>query len=128
MVTTENIRQIQYDLDFLSRMPVNFNHCRDLKDKAWASGMWQDVGALSQEKGVATYALQSFYEEFAGRLTRFIVVYSDHLDERKAKAFKSQQDHFSYASLYACTISFSSFCCIPLVVLNASNVLSLRNL
>lgn len=92
LVTTENIREIHYDLNFLSRLPDTFSLCQTLKEKAWSSGQWQEVGALSDEKGAATYALQSFYEDFAGRLTRFIVVYSDHLAERKAKTFKKQRD------------------------------------
>src|SRR5699024_4018147 len=38
LVTTENIREIQYDLNFLSRLPDTFGLCHSLKEKAWSSG------------------------------------------------------------------------------------------
>lgn len=92
LATTENIKNLQYDLNYLTRLPDNFNLCTDLKDKAFASGNWELLGPLSDEKHAAGYAIQSFYEDFAGRLTRFIVVFSDHLAERKAKTFKRQRE------------------------------------
>lgn len=88
LITSENLKEIRHDLNFLSRLPDNFAVGKQLKEKAWKLDDWQEIGKISDEKDAATYKLQPFYEKLDGYFYRFLVVYSSQLDQRKAKSFQ----------------------------------------
>ncbi|MCY0902863.1 MAG: hypothetical protein OWU32_11875 [Firmicutes bacterium] len=47
-------------LKFVSRLPYLFSEGETLKDLAWRTNAWQDVGALREGKEAACYRLQWF--------------------------------------------------------------------
>ncbi|MFA1820110.1 IS1634 family transposase [Virgibacillus oceani] len=87
LITTNNLREIRDNLQFISRLPETFNLSSELKEKAWQKDNWEEVGQLKPQKKAASYNLQSFTEKLDGYMYRFVVVYSDKLNERKEKTF-----------------------------------------
>jgi transposase len=59
-----------------------FNLCHKLKGKAWENGNWQEVGALKP------YKIQSFSRKLDEYPYRFVVVYSDKLNEQKGRTLQ----------------------------------------
>ncbi|WP_243293180.1 IS1634 family transposase, partial [Bacillus sp. FJAT-47783] len=90
LITTENLREIRGQLHFISRLPDTFKLSQELKEEAWNQGKWQEVGAVKPQKGATSYKLQSFLRELDGYTYRFVVVYSDKLNEQKEKTFQRQ--------------------------------------
>lgn len=88
LITLENLKEIRYDVHFLSRLPDHFSLGRKLKEEAWALDDWEEIGALGDGKDAANYKQQSFCRELDGYFYRFLVVYSSQLDKRKAKSFQ----------------------------------------
>lgn len=88
LITTENLREIRGGLHFISRLPETFKLSHDLKEKAWMNGEWQELGKLKPSKNAASYKVQSFVEELDDYKYRFVVVYSDQLNEQKERTLK----------------------------------------
>lgn len=93
-VTTDNLR-IRHDarIDFLSRLPGRFGIEEELKKKAIVADEWEDIGKLSEEKGAASYKLWNTTGAIDGYSYRFVVVHSDHMDERKLKSLRKKVQH-----------------------------------
>lgn len=91
LVNKDNLQQIEkYGLRFISRLPGNFSLENKLKEKAWESGKFKELGRFSEKKDAAFYKFQEFQEELYGRLYRFLVVHSSKLDGRKAKSLEKE--------------------------------------
>jgi len=88
LITTDNLRNIRGQLHFISRLPETFKLSQELKEEAWANGKWQEIGALKPHKGAASYKIQSFSRELDDYRYRFVVVYSDKLNEQKERTFQ----------------------------------------
>ena len=89
LVTQENLAIIGDATDFISRLPENFNACKEIIGKA-SSGSWEEVGQLSHRivKGKdirAHYRLQEMSLELYGRDYRALVIHSDAHDRRRQK-------------------------------------------
>src|SRR5206468_5727148 len=90
LITKRNLKYMRrLHLRFVSRLPDLFAVCEEVKQEAWASGAWQEVGMLSSSPSAAEYRLQSMERQIEGRTFRLIVVYSSNLDERKKRAFEA---------------------------------------
>ncbi len=107
VIARENLRMI-------SRLPATFKLEGILKDRAWADGEWVQVGELSKRKGAASYQIQSYQDELAGRPYRFIVVHSSKLDGRKTKAIDRRLEKAESALEEACAkLASREFACEP---------------
>jgi transposase len=89
LVTTENLA-IRKDLhiDILSRLPGRFGLEEELQKRAIQADQWENIGRLSNDKKAARYKLFDTTGEIEGITYRFVVVHSDHKDQRKEKALK----------------------------------------
>lgn len=90
LITKENLQNMDPAFRFLSRLPERYQLSRQLKEWAWETNDWALVGSLSEQKGAATYRIQSTEKEWEGRTYRFLIVHSDQLDKRKRKTFEKQ--------------------------------------
>jgi transposase len=75
-------------IDFISLMPGTFALERQLKDEAWTKDDWIDLGSLTEDpsaKKPARYRCFPTRGTVEGQVFDFLVVHSDHLDERKRK-------------------------------------------
>lgn len=87
LVTNPNLSLMdEYDIDFISRLPGNYNLEEELKRKAFLRDKWEFIGKLSDEKKAATYHYCDMTEKIAGKKYRFVVIKSDNKDKRKLKA------------------------------------------
>ncbi|WP_088049437.1 IS1634 family transposase [Virgibacillus dakarensis] len=87
LITLDNLREIRGNLHFISRLPETFSLSSELKEKAWKKDRWEEIGQIKPQKKAASYKLQSFTEKLDGFMYRFVVVYSDKLNEQKEKTF-----------------------------------------
>lgn len=90
LVTGPNLaRMAKLELRFLSRLPESFSAAGEAKSAACIGGLWQDLGQLAAEKRPtsARYRASEHTAHIDGRPYRLLVVYSDHLDQRKRKTF-----------------------------------------
>ena len=83
LITTENLRDIRGKLHFISRLPETFKLCNQLKEEAWENDDWQEVGPLKPHKGAAAYKIQSYVRKLDDYPYRFVVIYSNNLNDRK---------------------------------------------
>jgi len=92
LVTKDNLLSIDDDTyKFISRLPATFKIERELVQKAVSNpDGWNEIGKLTNKDGAASYKTQCFFEELEGRRYRFVVCYSDHLDERKHKTIDKE--------------------------------------
>ncbi|MBE1556977.1 IS1634 family transposase [Sporosarcina limicola] len=88
LITTDNLREMRGNLHFISRLPETFKISHALKEKAWKNGEWREHGQLKPQKKAASYKIQSFIEELDEHPYRFVVVYSDKLNEQKGQTFQ----------------------------------------
>jgi len=87
LVTTNNLILLNnYNVDFISRLPGTFDIEKKLKEKALVENNWECIGKLSDEKDSAIYQSWSTFDEIEGIRYRFVVISSDHKDERKLKS------------------------------------------
>lgn len=94
LVTKDNLLSIHDDTyKFISRLPATFKLEKELRERAVSkSGLWNELGKLTDKEDAATYKIQSFLEELEGKKYRFVVCYSDHLDERKHRTIDKEID------------------------------------
>ena len=91
LITGHNLKcMVRLKLSFVSRLPDLFAVGEQVKQEAWQTGHWQDIGALHAGQEAATYQMQSFVREIKHRSYRLVVVYSSQLDERKARSLDRQ--------------------------------------
>lgn len=90
-VTKDNLDLIaEKGIKFISRLPATFKQEGMVKDRAWADGSWQELGALTlnPKRDSAVYKCKDYIAEIDGRPYRLIVVHSSKLDKRKANKFE----------------------------------------
>jgi transposase len=88
-VTSTNLKLFKEEnIDFISRLPHTFGLADTLLDHAIQEkeGAWTEIGAISVEKGAATYRSISYHEELEGEDHRFVVCHSSSKDKRKLKS------------------------------------------
>lgn len=91
LVTPQNLEKMaQYKMRFVSRLPETYHLAKELKERAWTLGRWEEIGRLAQSDKGAVYRAQSFEETLEGRTYRFIVVHSSSLDRRKLKSIQKE--------------------------------------
>ncbi|QDI90424.1 IS1634 family transposase [Salicibibacter halophilus] len=96
LVTQDNLeattgQKDQADFQFLSRLPENFNLAKTLKAEALEQDLdqWEEIGALVDRKGAASYRIYPTKADLNGKTYRFLVIQSDHMDARKEKTIQS---------------------------------------
>ena len=91
LITGDNLEHLaQKEYTFVSRLPNTFAVEAEVKEEAWRSDVWHDVGTLALKKGAAEYRLASFHREIQGHLYRLVVVHSSQLDKRKRKSTEAR--------------------------------------
>ncbi|MZP31495.1 IS1634 family transposase, partial [Heliobacterium undosum] len=93
LVSTEGLNKLaRQGVQFISRLPETFALAQTLKDEAWVTGQWEDLGTVtdSSEAERARYSVYSTRRELAGREYGFLVVHSSHLESRKEKTLQRQ--------------------------------------
>ena len=71
-------------IKFISRLPGNYNLEKNLKEKAIKNtDKWEEIGQISEGKRSANYKVQSYVDKLYGKKYRFIVCFSDHLNQSK---------------------------------------------
>lgn len=90
LVTRENLEMMGADLQFISRLPDTFNLAAELTQAAFTRDSWVKFGKLAGGKNSASYRGQEFKKSLYGRTYRFLVVHSDHLDQRKLKSLNTR--------------------------------------
>jgi len=90
LVTQDSLEAIGDDLRFISRLPDTFNLAAELTQAAFTGDSWVELGKLTDGKNSASYKVQEFRRSLYGRTYRFLVVHSDHLDQRKLKSLNTQ--------------------------------------
>lgn len=113
MVTQANLQRVDLlGWRFISRLPSNYTLCDEVKERALALGVWQDVGRLSPDKEAASYRVQEFEETLYNRPYRLVVVHSSSLEKgkkerleravaRELEAIEQQVNQFA-KKLYGC--------------------------
>jgi transposase len=92
-VTPDNLRRFAaLGVSFISRLPATYGLVAELKAAALAQGEWTVVGPLRQRKESASYKVQSFERTLYGRIYRFVVVHSTHLEQRKQHSIQRQAE------------------------------------
>lgn len=93
-VTKDNLketkREKESDLLLLSRLPENFKHAGELKEKEWEQEKWEEVGTLANIIDAAIYRISKEKAKLDGETYRFLIVHSNKLDGRKQKSIASQ--------------------------------------
>jgi transposase len=92
LVTKDNLLSINDDTyKFISRLPATFKLEKELRERAVSRPeLWSEIGRLTDKDDAATYKIQSFLERLEGKEYRFVVCYSDHLDERKDRSIDKE--------------------------------------
>lgn len=86
LVTKENLKAIKgQNLQFISRLPANFNLLDQLVEHAWTEDKWTQIGTMNADGKGSSYKLCSFLEDIEGTEYRFVVVSSSSMDARKEK-------------------------------------------
>ena len=114
-VTEKNITKAKA-FKFISRLPGTYSLEQELKEKAWESNKWEDIGviAATAKKDSAVYRYQDFVSSLYGDDYRFIVVHSSKLDTKKLKTLEKNIVKLKDQIDKAITkIESESFACIP---------------
>ena len=86
LVSKDNLSVLrEQNIQFISRLPETFGMAGEVKQWAWETGRWINLGAISQKKNAAQYRAQSTIRELDGQRYRFITFHSSNLDARKEK-------------------------------------------
>jgi len=84
LVTKPNLNRLdEMEIDFISRLPGNYNLDDELKKEAVTEETFTEVGTLSDRKDAAKYRICPFKRDLYGKTYRFLVVHSSSLAERK---------------------------------------------
>lgn len=99
LVTTDNLQLIKENkIDIISRLPGRFDLEGELKRTALSEGNWEPIGQLSDEKDAASYKAWNTTGEIDRATYRFVVIHSNHKDQRKLKALaKAVKKEFTQA-------------------------------
>jgi transposase len=101
-------------IQFISRLPETFNLAQELKDTAWESVDWNDIGSFNNTKKAASYKTFAAQREINDRKYKFIVVYSSVLDAKKEKTLKKRiTKQKEELTKIAKELAKQSFACIP---------------
>ncbi len=92
LITEHNLKLMaKHRLQFISRLPGNFNLEKELKQKAWEKeDAFEELGRFSTKKDAASYRVQEFRDKLYGKDYRFLVVHSTKLDGRKTKSLQKE--------------------------------------
>jgi transposase len=93
LILTEALRRLTAKhIQFISRFPETYNLTKELKEFAWQSNNWHDIGTLSDsnKKKASRYKTFPVKQEFDGRNYDFVVMQSSSLDVRKEKTLKKR--------------------------------------
>lgn len=90
VVTEDNLKKIEGNTQFLSRLPATYNECGRIIHEAVAGDNWIDIGPLAEEdsqpkRPVARYRASEGAVKLYGRTYRAIVVHSSAYDKRRHK-------------------------------------------
>jgi transposase len=101
-------------VQFISRLPENFNLAGQLKETAFAKDRWHDLGVLSNKRRAASYRTYAARRKIGSHRYNFLVVQSSALEKRKEKTLQKrlakQQEQLSKE---ARELSARSFACVP---------------
>ena len=114
-VSTTSLENLTAEgVQFISRLPENFNLANHLKETAFAKDRWLSIGALSDKRGAANYRTYAAKRKIGNRRYDFLVVQSSALEMRKAKTLQKriakQQESLAKD---ARELSAQSFACAP---------------
>jgi transposase len=117
LVHTESLNRLaQKHIQFISRLPETFKLAQELKDLAWQSDNWHDIGTLADpnNKKAAYYKTFLVNSELNGRKYDFVVVQSSALEASKEKTLKRRiaKQHEELEKL-AKELSGQDFACEP---------------
>jgi transposase len=101
-------------VQFISRLPENYNLAGDLKETAFAKDRWHDIGVLSDKKGAASYRTYAARRKIGSHRYDFLVVQSSALEKRKEKTLQKRLAKQRDALSKEATDLFArSFACVP---------------
>lgn len=85
--TSSLLRLANEDIHFISRLPETFGLAEALKEEAWNSKLWEDLGYLVEDPDAksAYYKAWQTVREIEGKEFGFVVVHSSALEQRKEK-------------------------------------------
>jgi len=93
MISTESPSKLaKQRVQFISRLPETFNLAAELKELAWSSNEWENLGQLASaptDKS-AVYHVWKTNREIEGEQFGFVVVHSSNLEERKEKKLSNE--------------------------------------
>jgi len=117
LVHTESLRSLAAKhIQFISRLPETFKLAQKLKDLAWQSDNWHDIGTLADPKNKKAAYYKTFLvkRELDGRKYDFVVVQSSALEASKEKTLKRRiaKQHGELEKL-AKELSGQEFACEP---------------
>jgi len=91
LITADNLTIIKSQgIKFISRLPETFGIAREIKEWAWQTNNWVNLGSVSKKKNAAQYRAQCTIRELHGCKYRFIAIKSTRLDARKEKTITKQ--------------------------------------
>jgi len=91
LVTETNLGKLKkHNLKFISRLPGTFALEKELKDRAWSEGVFQELGVFSDRKNAASYRCRELTAAIGENSYRFLVVHSSKLDGRKARSLANK--------------------------------------
>lgn len=90
MVTGKNLEKIDNGIQFISRLPANYNECSRLIKNAIAKDEWIELGKLSgtvetQKRPAAVYKAWETEASLHGKSYRAVVIHSSAHDKRRQK-------------------------------------------
>jgi transposase len=101
-------------IQFISRLPENFNLAGHFKETAFAKDSWHDLGVLSDKRGAASYRTYATKRKIGSHRYDFLVVQSSALEKRKAKTLqKRTAKQQELLAKEARELSAQSFACAP---------------
>jgi transposase len=89
LISTESLLKLaRQKVQFISRLPETFKLAAELKEAAWNSNAWENVGQLAAvpTDKAAIYRTYQISREIDGEKLGFVVVHSSKLEERKEKS------------------------------------------
>ena len=100
LISTESLLKLaQQKVQFISRLPETFKLAAELKEAAWSSDAWENLGQLATaptEKSAVYHAWKTT-REIEGEAFGFVVVHSSNLEERKEKKLSNDVDRVKKA-------------------------------
>ncbi len=88
LISTESLSKLsRQGVQFISRLPETFSLAAELKEEAWNSDSWDNIGKLAAAATdkASVYRTWQTVRELDGEQLGFVVVHSSNLEERKKK-------------------------------------------